>query len=354
LDQPITIKLKLLNPTQHKKEVYQTMADRNTAFANQYLNAENRPKTSKDASVELPSAVVNQSIRDLKAKKKAKHIKRLWPGFNNQNFRVEKEASESGGAAWKVSFPTIEKRIGVPIVVQPFQEKHLNALLSGQSKQGTAYLIRKDHGWYIHLSLTLAVAESSGEKILGIDLGLIDLLVASASGRTLFFLGGGVSYIRRHYTNIRHSMQQNNAHRAIQKLDDKVHHWITDQNHKISRQVIAFAAANGVACIRMEDLTGIRWTKRQNRKQRQDHGRSLHSWAFYQLQGFIQYKATLAGIRVEYVNRYNTSLTCSRCGELLTSRPSSRIFICPRCKQTKHIDANAADNIAQAISGLAS
>lgn len=68
MQQVITIKLKLLEPTQAKQE-----------------------------------------------KKKAKHFKRLWPGFNNQNFRVEKETAKDGGAVWKVSFPTLEKRVGVPI-----------------------------------------------------------------------------------------------------------------------------------------------------------------------------------------------------------------------------------------------
>jgi len=151
MDQPITIRLKLLDPTQHKKEIYQTMVDRNTAFANQYLktNKEDRPRTTKDVSVKLPSAVICQTIRDLKAKPKAKHFKRCWPGINNQNFRVEKESSKSGGAVWKASFPTLEKRIGVPIAVQPYQEKYLNMLLQKDAKQGTAFLVKRGKDWYI-------------------------------------------------------------------------------------------------------------------------------------------------------------------------------------------------------------
>ncbi|MCL6557796.1 MAG: transposase, partial [Firmicutes bacterium] len=47
------------------------------------------------------------------------------------------------------------------------------------------------------------------------------------------------------------------------------------------------------------------------------------------------------------------SLTCSRCGEVSKSRPGGRWFVCPRCRKQKHIDANAAENIANAISGLA-
>jgi len=117
--------------------------------------------------------------------------------------------------------------------------------------------------------------------------------------------------------------------------------------------MVDFAKFHGVSLIRMEDLTGVRWTKKQSREQRRDSGRSLHKWAFYQLQQFIEYKAALAGIAVERVNRDKTSWTCCRCGEVKPTRPSSRWFVCPRCHRKKHIDANAADNIAQAISGLA-
>lgn len=89
------------------------------------------------------------------------------------------------------------------------------------------------------------------------------------------------------------------------------------------------------------------------KEQRKDHGRSFYYWPFYQLQRFIEYKSALAGIEVEYVNRDMTSLTCSRCGEAVTSRPKGRWFVCPRCRKIKHVDVNAADNIAEAISGLA-
>lgn len=359
MEQTITIRLKLHEPTQAKRGMYQEMADRCTDFANTYLglNKEFRPKTSKEAaqySEKLPSAVLNQAIREIKSKKKAKHFKRFWPAFNNQNLRVEKEFSRSGGAVWKVSFPTLEKRVGVPVVVEPYQRKYLEMILSGGAEQGSARLVRRGKEWYIHLSVTITVErEKKPEKIMGVDLGFIDLLVASVSGQTLFFPGGELAYIRRRYAKLRKKLQKAGAHRALKELGDKEHRWVTDVNHKISRILIEFAKLHGVTKIRMEDLTGVRWARYQRKEQRKDPGRSLHSWAFYQLRQFIEYKAALAGIEVELVVPDKTSLTCSRCGELLKSRPKGRWFICPRCKRKKHIDVNAADNIAQAISGLA-
>jgi len=359
VNQTLTLKLKLYEPTHVIREMYQLMADRVTQFANRYLDLApgERPKTSKKAakiSDPLPSALLNQAIRDIKLKPKAKRFKRMWPSFNNQNFRMEKEISKGGGAVWKASFPTLEKRVGVPVVVRPYQEKYLEMLLSGEARQGSAKLVRYGKDWYIHLSLTVAVEQTEKpEKIMGADLGLIDLLVASVNGQTLFFSGKELAYTRRHYAELRHRLQKAGAHRALVRLGNKEHRWVTDINHKISRAIIDFAIAHGVTKIRLEDLTGARWTKQQRKEQREDHGRSLHYWPYYQLRKFIEYKAALAGIRVEQVDPDLTTLTCSRCGEVIKSRPKGRWFRCPRCKKTKHIDVNGADNIAQAISGLA-
>lgn len=333
------------------------MTERCTQFANTYLSLpkEERPKTSKQASkyIDLPSAVLNQAIRDIRSKSKAKHFKKLWPGFNNQNFRIEKELSGTGGACWKASFPTLGKRVGVPIETSSYQARHLEKLLSGEAKQGTTHLIKSGKDWYLHLSITLTVEiATTKEKRMGIDLGLITLLAAETEGKTLFVPGSHAAYTRRHFAHLRYKIQKKKAHYALRKLGNKEHRWVTDYNHKISRRVVNFAITNNVTTIRMEDLTGIRWTKRQRRSQCKDKGRSLHSWAFYQLQRFIEYKAILAGIIVEYVNREKTSLICSVCGAE-RKRPSGRWYVCPTCGSRKHIDANAAANISNAISGIA-
>ena len=318
MEQTVTLRLKLYEPTKVKQEMYQLMADRTTDFANRYLSLlpEARPRTSKGAaeiSEKLPSCVLCHAIRDIKSKKKVKRFNRLWPAFSYQNFRVEKEISGDGGAAYKVSFPTLEKWVGVPVVVTPYQKKYLELLLSGRVKQGSARLVKCGKDWYIHLSLTISVEqERKPEKIMGIDLGLIDLLVASVGGQTLFFSGGELAYIRRHYANLRRKLQKSGAHKALKELGDKEHRWVTDVNHKISRAVIEFAKSHGVTKIRLEYLTGARWTKQQRKEQREDHGKSLHYWPYNQLRRFIEYKAALAGIQVELVNPDMTTLTCSR------------------------------------------
>ncbi|MCZ2992118.1 RNA-guided endonuclease TnpB family protein, partial [Acinetobacter baumannii] len=84
-----------------------------------------------------------------------------------------------------------------------------------------------------------------------------------------------------------------------------------DQDHKVSREIIDFATDNNISVIRLEQLTNIRQTARTSRK----NEKNLHTWSFYRLAQFIEYKANLVGIKVEYVNPAYTSQTCPKCSE---------------------------------------
>ena len=49
--------------------------------------------------------------------------------------------------------------------------------------------------------------------------------------------------------------------------------------------------------IELERLANIRSTTRTSRK----NNPSLHTWSFYRLAQYIEYKARFAGVKVEYV-----------------------------------------------------
>lgn len=268
----------------------------------------------------------------------------MWCGFNNQNLKVER-ASER----YTVSFPTLEKRIGVPVVARPHQQAWIEKIISGTVKQGAAKLYQKKCKWYIAIPITWETKQSRGEKVMGIDLGLRYLAVTSMGTKSLFFKGSAVAYTRRRYSARRRKLGKAKKLQAIRKSKNKESRWMRDQNHKISRQIVNQALANGVGVIRMEDLTDIR-----NRiKSKKEAGRSLHSWAFYQLKEFIQYKAEMAGIRFEEVNPKYTSQTC-KCGHREKKNRKGLRFQCRQCGYDCHADLNGAINIGKAISGLAS
>ncbi|MGJ3222533.1 RNA-guided endonuclease TnpB family protein, partial [Geobacillus thermoleovorans] len=82
----ITLRLELHNPTKVKQEMYERMTEVNTEFANWLLDhPELNQATSKIfkafSSQRFPSAVVNQTIREVKSQKKNQKTKRfrtLW------------------------------------------------------------------------------------------------------------------------------------------------------------------------------------------------------------------------------------------------------------------------------------
>ena len=69
---------------------------------------------------------------------------------------------------------------------------------------------------------------------------------------------------------------------------------------------------------------------------------SLHTWSFYRLATFIEYKAKLAGIKVEYVDPAYTSQICPICGSV--HHANDRNYTC-RCGFHTHRDLLGAINI---------
>ncbi len=352
--QTITLKLELLKPTREKIAMYRKMTEINTAFSN-WLLTYAKLKTATTTVFRLfsnerfPSAIANQTIREVNSKKehqKAKMFRRLWCGFNNQNLKIEKE-----NCLYKVSFPTLDRRIGVPVVAEKYQKDWLDKLLSGNAKQGAAELYEKRGRWYIAVSLSFEVKqnpfEDKSNRVMGIDLGLRELAVASIGTSSSFFSGKELGYKRRCFASRRRKLGQAKQLSTLRKSKDKESRWIRDVNHKISRQIVNLALENGVHLIRMEDLTGIRYAA----KSPKEAGRNLHRWSFGQLQEFIQYKAEMAGILVEYVNPKYTSQLCKQ-GHVDKRNRNKSKFHCIQCGYKSHADVNASINIAKAVSGL--
>lgn len=107
-----------------------------------------------------------------------------------------------------------------------------------------------------------------------------------------------------------------------------------DTNHVISRRIVDSLDPGDI--IVMEDLTHIRERTKVRKRQRYIH----NSWAFGQLQAFIEYKALERGIVVNYVDPRYSSQTCSRCGVL--GHRNGSLFHCPSCGYRNHADYNAA------------
>ena len=116
---------------------------------------------------------------------------------------------------------------------------------------------------------------------------------------------------------------------------------MADVNHCVAKQLVTTAKDTQRGSAR-EDLTGIRRRVSVRRRQRA----TLHSWAFWQLRAFIEYKARRAGVSVALVDPRWTSQRCPKCETIdQRNRKTRDWFLCIQCGFAGPADQIAAENI---------
>lgn len=349
----LTYVLELLNPTNRKTGIIErnirAVQENRSSIANK-LNDGVSQLSTKDFSEGLPSAVINQNIREVKAlyrmfkrsnsKKENLSFKLNQPiCYNNQNYRLKDHF---------ISVPLYtdrSKRYWFPVV----QSETFNQLMeevSRGSKLGKSSLFRQKNKYYFAVTVKTDTTKSSGTKTMGIDVGLNQLAVASIKDDTgyetnrFFYSGKEAGYVRRKYRALRRSLGQAKKPKKIVSISNKESAYMRDLNHKISRHLVNLAVQEDVSVIAMENLKGIRRTAYSSKRA----DINIHAWSFFELQSFIAYKAELAGIAVEYVCPKYTSQTCNACSMVDKSNRQRNQYKCA-CGYTTHADLNAARNI---------
>ena len=158
----------------------------------------------------------------------------------------------------------------------------------------------KDDDYYFHFTVSQELPDKKIEEAstsMGIDLGINFLAVDSTTYKKCkFFAGGEIKNKRNVYNNMRANLLSTgtlSAKRMIKNLAGKEKLLMNNINHYISKAIVKFAVENGVYVMDLENLTGIRDRTNNNLRKKQKY---LHnSWAFYQLQQFIEYKAKNSG-----------------------------------------------------------
>ncbi len=341
-----TLKLPFLRLNQAKTEEFARLEALNTSVANRVLalpKAERRKLTSKSfADVEIGSAWINQTIRNANAKTKVKRFQRLPLETNNQNWTLHKV-----GDTFSVSFGLlrgIKKRVPLEVHVASHREL-LQALLNGQAKAGSIKLSRSRRGiWYALISVSMEVpdAENTGRWI-GVDRGQnVPLAAAIPDGPVIFWKAARIRHVRRVFAQRRKKLQRLGKYKAVKKLENRERRIVTHINHCLSKELVALSVREN-AGIRLEDLSGIRKSSKQRQVTKSDAGQNRDYWPFYQLETFIWYKATAAGVARDKIRPHYTSKTCHVCGAL--NERKKHAYVCARCGHKAHADANAAQNI---------
>lgn len=121
----------------------------------------------------------------------------------------------------------------------------------------------------------------------------------------------------------------------LKHISGKEKRLMRDVNHRVSKEIVKFAIKNGVSTIGLEDLTGIRESTISKIPKKNRYNYS--SWAFRQLQSFIEYKAR--------EDPAYTSQTCNRCNHISKNNRSRLNFKCGICGYENNADLNGAMNI---------
>jgi IS605 OrfB family transposase len=295
--------------------------------------------SSSNVDAALPSAVKNELIRAArsvyqksKKNKKVPILKKPVITWNNQNFSVTNT---------HISFPLWadgkSKRVSVACVLTDYQRESLN------QKLGSLRITRKSNKWVAQIAVNIETESVADGQVMGVDLGLkIPAVAVCANGTTKFFGNGRENkYVKRKHRAKRKALGKAKKPQAIKSLNNKEQRWMKDKDHKVSRGIVNHAINNNVSIIHLEQLSNIRNTTRTSRK----NEKNLHTWSFYRLSQYIQYKAEQAGIKVEYVNPAYTSQTCPDCG--FRNKMKDRTYQCG-CGYKSHRDRVGALNIISA------
>lgn len=219
-------------------------------------------------------------------------------------------------------------------------------------KRGNARLVQTGKKWFLHISFTRKVPEvdiSKFDNIIGIDAGLRQIMTIynPKTGQTIFKNGQNIKKKRQNYAKKRQSLQSKNtksAKRRLKELSGRENRWMTDVNHCLSKTLVS---ENPNTLIVVEDLTNVTFDTVSHRKKenRYEH----HSWAFYQLQQDIAYKAREHGSYLIKVNPAYTSQRCPKCGTICKENrdKTNHIYHCNNCHYQSNDDRVAAMNIVQ-------
>lgn len=243
-----------------------------------------------------------------------------------------------------ISMNILGKRIKVK-----YNDQYTQDWFKHDAKLGTAKLVQSCGHWFLHIPVTVNVADwkqTYNQHVVGIDRGLRQIMTTyDEHGKTKFFNGKHVGYVRRKYAYLRQQLQKagtKSAKRHLKRLNQQENRWMSDVNHQLSKTLVDRYGANTLFVI--ENLQDVTFEKKRRSK---DNTRDLHSWAFFDLANKLTYKAHLNQSEVVTVSAAYTSQRCPRCGQIRKASRSHKLhqYHCPYCGFTTNDDRIGAMNL---------
>ena len=214
---------------------------------------------------------------------------------------------------------------------------------------GTAKLVSKHGKYFLHIPVTYDVEESrlcDVCNVVGIDRG-INFVVATydSNHKSGFVSGRTVKQKRAAYSRLRKELQMRrtpSSRRRIKAIGQRENRWMQDINHQVSKALVENNPKHTLFVL--EDLSGIRSaTERVRTKDRYVYV----SWAFYDLEQKLIYKAKQNQSSVIKVDPKYTSQCCPVCGHIKKSNRNKKkhLFCCKNCGYSSNDDRIGAMNL---------
>ena len=243
------------------------------------------------------------------------------------------------------SVNTLNRRVKLPYFAEGMSKYFDHTIY----KFGTAKLVNKHGKYFLHIPVTYNIEESDISDIcnvVGIDRG-INFVVATYDSRhkSGFVSGKAIKQKRAHYSKLRKELQMRqtpSARRRMKAIGSRENRWMQDVNHCVSKALVKNNPRHTLFVL--EDLSGVRnATERVKTK-----GRYVSvSWAFYDLEQKLMYKAKQNQSTVIKVNPAYTSQCCPGCGHMEKANRNKKIhlFSCKNCGYKSNDDRIGAMNL---------
>lgn len=231
-----------------------------------------------------------------------------------------------------------------------FEGEHFAEYLDGSYDLGTGKLVELKGLWYLHIPVTQAVEDFQKENVrhvVGIDRGLRFLTVSyDEQGKTEFVSGKKMATKRHKFQEVRCQLQSKgtkSAKRKLKAISGRENHWMSDVNHQISKTLVEKYGKDTLFVL--ENLTGVSFEESHLSKTAKQNC-DLRSWAFYQLEQFLTYKAHENRSEVLTVSAKYTSQRCPKCGTIhKENRDHHRHLYSCQCGYKSNDDRIGAMNI---------
>ena len=272
----------------------------------------------------------------------------LWQPINFKRPQLDLQRGRDWSylsATNQLSLNTLNGRRKVDFVCKGFDQY----LDQTKWKFGSLKMLQLRGKWYIHLSATTAIPEFEAEQavhVVGIDRGLRFLAACyDEKGKSILFSGQKILRKRRKYKKLRAELQAKgtkSAKRRLKKIGQRENRWMSDVNHRLTKTLIDHYGSNTIYAL--EDLTDVRFATEKSPK---DQRYEILSWAFYQFEQFLTYKANLNSSAVVKVPAKYTSQRCPKCGRIHKDNRDHELhlYTCDKCGYKSNDDRLAAMNI---------